>query len=154
MIPVDLTEAESLMDRHSIETDKVQLSFVDISQRLKHLNLPEVDWVVGIGSGGVVPASLLAHQLSKPLLLLTINYRAENNAPQHEAPKLLAKTTLPPEYSRILLVDDVSVSGQTIALAKSLLHQHHVVTLVLKGQADYVVFPEISLCVHWPWKKE
>ena len=135
-------------------TEKVQLSFVDISQGLKQLNLPEIDWVVGIGSGGIVPASLLAHQLSKPLSLLTINYRAENNVPQHDSPTLLTAAPLLPETSRILLVDDVSVSGQTLAFAKSLLHQQHIVTLVLKGHADYVVFPEIGACVHWPWKKE
>ncbi|MBI1282571.1 MAG: phosphoribosyltransferase [Anaerolineaceae bacterium] len=138
----------------TITTDKVQLSFVDISQRLKQLNLPEIDWVVGIGSGGIVPASLIAHQLSKPLSLLSINYRAENNVPQHDAPKLLTSAPVLPETGRILLVDDVSVSGQTMALAKSLLHQQDVVTLVLKGSADYVVFPEISTCVHWPWKNE
>jgi hypoxanthine phosphoribosyltransferase len=138
----------------TIATDKVQLSFVEISQRLKQLDLPEIDWIIGIGSGGIVPASLLAHQLSKPLSLLTINYRAENNVPQHDTPKLLTSVPLLPEISRILLVDDVSVSGQTMALAKSLLHRQSIVTLVLKGSADYVVFPEISACVHWPWKKE
>jgi uncharacterized protein len=135
-------------------TDKVQLSFVDISQRLKQLDLPEVDWIVGIGSGGIVPASLLAHQLSKPLSLLTINYRAEDNTPQHNTPQLLTGVPSLPETCRLLLVDDVSVSGQTMAFAKSLLHQQDIVTLVLKGNADYVVFPEISACVHWPWKKE
>ncbi len=137
-----------------ITTDKVQLSFVDISQRLKQLDLPEIDWIVGIGSGGIVPASLLAHQLSKPLSLMTINYRAEDNVPRYDTPKLLTSTLLLPDASRILLVDDVSVSGQTMALAKSLLQQHDIVTLVLKGSADYVVFPEISACVHWPWKNE
>ena len=135
-------------------TEKVQLSFVEISQRLKQLDLPEIDWVIGIGSGGIVPASLLAHQLSKPLSLLTINYRAEDNIPQHDTHTLLTSAPLLPETSRILLVDDVSVSGQTMAFAKSLLHQQDIVTLVLKGSADYVVFPEISACVHWPWKKE
>ncbi len=138
----------------TITTDKVQLSFVDISQRLKQLELPEIDWIVGIGSGGIVPASLLAHQLSKPLSLLTINYRAENNVPQHDTPKLLSVAPVLPETGHILLVDDVSISGQTMALAKSLLHQPDIVTLVLKGSADYVVFPEISSCVHWPWKNE
>jgi len=142
------------MTTSTITTGKVQLSFVDISQRLKNLDLPEVDWVVAIGSGGIVPASLLAHQLSKPLSLLSINYRAENNVPQHDTPKLLMTAPLLPSTSRILLVDDVSVTGQTIAFAKSLLPHQNIVTLVLKGNADYVVFPEISACVHWPWKKE
>ena len=55
--------------------------------------------------------------------------------------------------SHILLVDDVSVSGVTLSLALSLLKDFEVFTFVLKGQADYVLFPEIKECVNWPWKR-
>ena len=47
--------------------------------------------VVGIASGGTVPASLLAHQLRKPLALVTINFRAPDNTPQRPAPELLSE---------------------------------------------------------------
>ena len=130
--------------------DKVQLSFAEITQRLKQMVFPEVDMVVGIATGGVVPASLAAYKLERPLTLLHINYRAGDNTPQRDAPQLLNSSDIPSPPQRILLVDDVSVSGQTLDLARRLLSEHHVVTLVLKGRADHVLFPEIKACVQWP----
>jgi hypoxanthine phosphoribosyltransferase len=133
--------------------DKVSLDFETISRGLRSLNLPPVDCVVGIAEGGTVPAALLAHQLGLPLRMLRINYRAADNSPQRPAPTLLAEIDLPlPEGARILLVDDVSVSGQTLELARGLLGGREVVTLTLKGRADIVLFPEIAACVNWPWK--
>lgn len=131
---------------------KLSLDFETISRALKRITLPPVERVVGIATGGIVPASLLAHQLECPLHLMHINYRAPDNSPQHPAPVLLAGSILPSTRQRILLVDDVSVSGQTLMLAKELLKTHEVITFVLKGQADYVLFPEIDTCVNWPWK--
>lgn len=113
--------------------------------------MPEVDAVVGIATGGVVPASMAAHQLQKPLSLLHINYRAQDNTPRFEQPVLLQEPLLGQGPQRLLLVDDVSVSGKTVALAKELLAAHEVTTLVLKGKGDIVLFPEVAPCVHWPW---
>ena len=132
-------------------SDKVQLSFTKITQRLKQMMFPEVDMVVGIATGGVVPASLVAYKLERPLRLLHINYRAKDNSPQHDAPQLLNSSDIPSLPQRLLLVDDVSVSGQTLELARRLLSEHHIVTMVLKGKADYVLYPEIDSCVQWPW---
>ena len=56
--------------------------------------------------------------------------------------------------TRILLVDDVSVSGQTLATVQARLRNFTVTTLVLKGKADLVVFPQLATCVRWPWKIE
>jgi uncharacterized protein len=128
------------------------LDFADISKALWQIPLPNVDCVVGIASGGIVPASLLAHQLRLPLYLLTINYRAPDNTPQRLVPELLQPVPRLPDNARILLVDDVSVSGKTLQLAKELLPGYQIVTFALKGNADIVVFPEISECVAWPWK--
>ena len=108
--------------------------------------------VVGIATGGVVPASLAAYKLERPFTLLHINYRAEDNTPQRDAPILQKETAVPLPPKRILLVDDVSVSGQTIDLARRMLSDHYVFTLVLIGTADYVLFPEIKTCVQWPWQ--
>lgn len=128
------------------------LDFETISQALWRISPPEADCVVGIASGGIVPASLVAHQLRLPLYLLTINFRAPDNSPQRSAPELLQELPPIPPGARILLVDDVSVTGKTLDLAKSLLVGHPVTTLALKGRADLVLFPEIGECVHWPWK--
>ena len=83
---------------------------------------------------------------------LPINFRAEDNAPRHAHPVILGEAALPQHAQRILLVDDVSVSGQTLAVAKRYLAGHDVTTLAMKGQADIVLFPEVAQCVNWPWK--
>ena len=130
------------------------LEFEEIRHRLKGVSrdLPPIDLVVGIATGGVVPAGLLAYELDKPLAVIHINYRADDNSPQHPAPLLLSTSDLPQEGRHVLLVDDVAVSGQTMELARRSLADRNVVTLVLKGDADFSLFPELDGCVAWPWK--
>lgn len=131
---------------------KVALSFEEIAARVAQVELPEVDVVYGIATGGVVPAALLAYRLGVPLVRVEINYRAPDNTPRRPAPELLAGVELPAAGSRVLLVDDVSVTGKTLALARSLLEGYDVTTLALKGRgADHVLFPEVASCVKWPW---
>jgi uncharacterized protein len=132
-------------------TPKVALAFDEIAQRLAATPLPPVDWVVGIAHGGTVPAALVAYRLGVPLTLVTINYRDPSNRPQRPAPVLLTGAALPPEARRVLLVDDVSVSGATLAAAREALADREVTTLVLKGRGDLVAFPEVGACVAWPW---
>ena len=132
---------------------KVALDFLEIRARLKRCALPDVDRVIGIGSGGVVPAALVAYELERPLTILPINYRDPENQPRYEKPKLLATIPLNESDHTLLLVDDVSVSGKTLDLAKQLLAKYQVTTLVMKGNADIVLFPEIKACVHWPWQE-
>ena len=133
---------------------KLDLDFTTISRALKAFRLPEVDTVVGIATGGIVPASLIAHQINRPLTLIEINYRARDNSPRYPRPVLLSWQPLPVGGQRVLLVDEVSVSGKTMKFAQSFLKEHEVITFVLKGKADYVLFPEIDSCVNWPWKVE
>jgi len=131
----------------------VPVSFTEISDRLRSLSLPETDLVIGIGTGGIVPASLVAFHLHCELLIITLNYRDENNTPRYENPVIVNMPEMPLlQDKKILLVDDVSVSGKT--LNEALLHFQglQIKTLTMKGKADYVLFPEIKDCVKWPWK--
>jgi uncharacterized protein len=132
------------------DAGKRRLDFDEIAARLAALELPDADLVVGIASGGTVPAGLVAYRLGVPLTLLRINYRAPDNTPQRPKPELLSPTALP-RGQRILLVDDVSVTGATLDLARELLVGNEVVTLVLKGRGDLVAFPDVATCVVWPW---
>ena len=129
----------------------VDLSFTEIAQRLKTIELPEVDGVVGIANGGTVPASLVAYQMDRPLSMIRLNYRDEHNTPLYDSPQVLEAPSVDEALQRVLLVDDVSVSGKTLAKAQELLGGRAVATLVITGEADYVVFPEIGDCVNWPW---
>lgn len=132
---------------------KLDLPFDQIAERIKGLTLPDVDVVYGIATGGVVPASLVAYRLGKPLELIAINYRREDNSPQRPSPELLMPSRPPAPGTRVLLVDDVWVTGKTMRLARdSVLAGCDVTTLVMKGRADIVAFPEVTTCVVWPWK--
>lgn len=145
--------APTTLPAPSTTSVKVALSFEEITARLKELRLPDVDVVYGIATGGVVPASLVAYQLGKPLELIGINFRREDNSRQRPAPELLSPPREPKPGTRVLLVDDVAVTGQTMLLAKdTVLAGCLVTTLVMKGRADIVVFPEVGTCVAWPWK--
>jgi len=132
--------------------DTISLDMAEITARLRKINLPDFDLIVGIASGGIVPASLLAYKFQKPMQLIHINYRDPSNKPKFKQPQLLEKFQVDPVYQKILLVDDVSVTGSTLNFVKEILRNHPVITFALKGKADYVLFPEISSCVAWPWK--
>ncbi|MBU1999232.1 MAG: phosphoribosyltransferase [Candidatus Omnitrophota bacterium] len=128
------------------------ISFKKISFELKKINIARFDLVVGIASGGIVPASLIAERIGADLKIIRINYRDEFNIPQRAEPVCLDKISVRSKHSRILIVDDVSVTGKTLELARRLLKGSIIKTFVLKGKADYVLFPKIKACVRWPWK--
>lgn len=129
-----------------------KISFLSISERLKAITLPETDIVIGIATGGIVPASLIAYKIGCDVEFIKINYRDENNSPHFDAPKLLSEFSKAYQGKKLLIVDDVSVSGKTMEFAKSFFKDNEVKTLAFKGKADYVLFPEIKTCVRWPWK--
>lgn len=130
----------------------VPLSFKEISARLKTIDFPPIDLVLGIGTGGVPAATMVAYHLNAELLVMTLNYRDEKNNPLYEQPQVLSTPNWQLEGKRILLVDDVSVSGKTMNAALELLKGYQVKTCAMKGEADFVLFPEIKDCVKWPWK--
>jgi hypoxanthine phosphoribosyltransferase len=131
---------------------KVSISFVRISKALSEFPFPPTDFVVGIGRGGIVPASLIAHQLSLPFFIASVNYRDDSNHPIRKSPEFVKEFSSSfPQGSRILLVDDVSVTGKTLEVVKKTLTDFSVKTFVLKGKADGVLFPDVNTCVNWPW---
>ena len=130
----------------------IPLSFKGIAERLKTIDFPPIDLVIGIGTGGVPAATMVAYHLNAELSVLTLNYRDEQNNPKYDSPKVLSIPDWQLIGKRILLVDDVSVSGKTMNSALDLLQGYNVKTFVMKGKADFVLFPEIKVCVRWPWK--
>ena len=65
------------------------ISFTDITGRIAQWIFPErIDAVVGIATGGVVPAALAAMHLRVEMKVMTLNYRDEANEPRYSEPKL------------------------------------------------------------------
>ena len=154
-----LAHREFLRNPHKPSTDrpvptapaKPLVTFEKVAHAIRSASLPMCDAVIGIGSGGVVPASLVAYHLDSPLHIIWFNYRANNNKPQYQTPRMRQDVALPANLNHILLVDDVAVTGKTLATARARFLGIDVTTLVLKGKADIVLFPTISTCVQWPW---
>ena len=135
-------------------SDKIALSMDEIMDRLKSFSFPDVDLVVGITSGATFPARKIADLLNLPIHYIHINFRFPDNTPKYSEPQLIKLEDIPSHYTRLLLVDDVSVTGKTLKCAVENLKNFSVTTFVLKGKADYVLFPEIDTCVDWPWNSK
>lgn len=109
--------------------------------------------MVGIASGGVVPAALVAQRLGLGLKVIALNYRDAVNEPRFAEPKLLSDVPDLGAWRRVLLVDDVYVSGKSWHAARALLPPAtEVLPFVLKGQTDFALIRDIDGCVQWPWR--
>lgn len=131
-----------------------ELSFETISSQLRGFPFPAVDAVVAVLTGGYFPALMIAHQLDKPLGWVRVRYRNPQNEPIFTTPEVLSQGNIPAQ-GRVLLVDDVSVSGSSLQAAQTVLPDTlEVVTFVLKGKgADGILFPDLPGCVNWPWRQ-
>lgn len=133
----------------------VEISFTDISKKIGDYQWPDFDVVVGIARGGVVPASLIAHHCQCDLHIIQVNYRDDSNQPRYDSPIILSDSnpweTISKE-KKVLLVDDVSVTGTTMDFVLKLFPNHQITTFALKGKADHVLFTDVNSCVKWPWK--
>lgn len=128
-----------------------QKSLEEIISKIKGLQFSsKFDLVVGIGNGGIVPAYLLHSYLGLPIEFVWINFRNETHKPKTNKPILSKPLNFDTKNKKILLVDDRSNSGATIALAKEVLKDsENVTTLVVNGMADYSLFNEE--CFTMPW---
>ena len=130
------------------------LSFTEVTARIAAWTFPPgIDGVIGIASGGVVPAALVAQRLGVGMKVIALNYRDEANEPRYAEPKLLSTVPELGTWQRVLLVDDVHVSGKSWQAARICLPAEvAVLPFVLKGKVDFALFPDIDGCVQWPWK--
>ena len=130
------------------------LSFSDITERLAAWIFPEhIDGVLAIAQGGIVPAALVAVKLGVDLKVIGLNYRDEANEPRYDEPKLLSSIPDLNGWRRVLLVDDVYVTGKSWNAVRRLLPDNvDVLPFVLKGEVDFALIRDIDGCVQWPWK--
>jgi adenine/guanine phosphoribosyltransferase-like PRPP-binding protein len=130
------------------------LAFTDLTARLAAWTFPAgIEGVVGIASGGVVPAALVAQRLGVELKALALNYRDDANQPRYAEPKLLSTVPDLGTWRRVLLVDDVYVSGKSWHAARRLLPAAvEVLPFVLKGKVEFALIRDLDGCVQWPWR--
>jgi xanthine phosphoribosyltransferase len=113
----------------------------------------EIDGVVGIASGGVVPAALVAQRLGVGLRVIALSYRNEANQPRFGAPQLVSDVPGVGGWKRILLVDDFYLTGKSWHAARAVLPKHvDVLPFVFVGDVDFALFRDAKGCCKWPWQ--
>lgn len=128
--------------------------FLEVLSRLAAWRFPTgVDGVVAIASGGVVPGALVAQRLGVGMKTLTLSYRNDANEPQFEQPKLLSSIPGMGSWRKVLLVDDLYMSGKSWSAARALLPRDvEVLPFVLVGESDFALFQgRVNGAVQWPW---
>jgi hypoxanthine phosphoribosyltransferase len=108
--------------------------------------------IVAVANGGIMPAALLHEELGLPMGVVQINYRDPENKPRYPEARLLEAGPAPFPGKKVLIVDDVSRTGRTLARAREFLSASTVKTFLLNGEADFSLYrtPE---CLRMPWKR-
>ena len=85
--------------------------------------------------------------------VIALNYRDEANEPRRTEPLLLSAVPDLGDWRRVLLVDDVYVSGRSWQAARAHLPAEvEVLPFVLKGKVEFALIRDLEGCVAWPWK--
>ena len=126
-------------------------SLAEVLRRVEEIRFEEeFDLVVAVLHGGREPARLVAEKLGLPVAGLHVNFRDERHRPRHDSPVLVAPLDVDVRGKRLLVVDDRSRTGGTLAFAKEVLKDAALVkTLAVNGKADYSLFDE--RCFVFPW---
>ena len=129
------------------------LDFKDIVAKLAAWKFPDaIDGVVAIAQDGIVPGALVAQRLGTGLKTITISYRDDFNEPQFAQPHLVSSVPGLSGWRRVLLVDDVWLSGSTWNAAREHLPRSvEILPFVLAGDVDCALLRGIKGPVHWPW---
>ncbi len=114
------------------------------------------DIIVGIARGGIIPSSILSFIHEKELFFMWLNLYGEGMPPEkvNDKPRLVKSFDFNVSGKKILLVDDLSRSGETIEYAKSILKNKgasEIRSFVLVGKGDYSL-ADFKGCVSFPWK--
>ena len=120
------------------------------------------DFILGVSRGGLVPAVMLSHALG--ISMVPVNYSSELGKGESSTTKQKMLPLDFPPNSRLLLVDDISDSGYTLAELRDFYqtHHHYVYTLVLFNRVDTSIhipdwtFAEATASDGWivfPWEQ-
>jgi hypoxanthine phosphoribosyltransferase len=133
------------------------ISWNEIDQACRTVNLAIPDIIIGIARGGLIPATILSHRFESDLAILQISsYEGQEQkgfiftTPAFDIEELQDK--------RVLIVDDICDSGNTLLFAKDILDiDAETFVLIDKGRTDrptYVgIETEPSLeWIKFPWE--
>jgi len=133
-----------------------RVSFDTLLRKIKNIKFDNFDLIIGIGRGGIIPASIISYLLKKELRIVNIKFRDDDNKIIYKNPKITNKDNFKINNKikniKILLVDDVSRTGKTLEAAKGLFSGNRIKTFVINGNADYSLF-DTKECLRLPWTR-
>lgn len=119
------------MEKKSVTFDYISFLVDLLEQRVDK----DYDFIVGVGRGGLIPATLLAYRLKKKVISFGIStYEDMIQAKEYS---IYQHITIPTKKSKILVVDDICDTGQTFSIIRD----------VYCSENDHLTFEFASLFV-------
>ena len=145
------------MERKSISYEYVSFIVDLLEQRVDR----DYDFVVGVGRGGLIPATMLAYKLKKTVRAVGI--KTYDNMSQIDDYVLYQDIEIPKDANiKILIVDDICDTGNTFKILKELYSKHKNVTvefasLFIKDKSAHLVdyyglSVADSIWLDFPWE--
>lgn len=127
--------------------------YVQLDRVLAEMEGERFEAIVAIAQGGIMPAALLQQEWGIPMGVVHINYRDHENKPRFADARLLEEGSPPFPGKKVLLVDDVSRTGRTLARARAYLANSSVKTFLVNGKGDFSLY-RTEECLRMPWKRD
>jgi hypoxanthine phosphoribosyltransferase len=127
--------------------------YAQLDRVLEEMAAERFEAIVAIAQGGILPAAIIQQEWGVPMAVVHINYRDHENKPRFPDARLLDDGPPPFAGKKILLVDDVSRTGRTLARARAYLSNATVKTFLVNGEADFRLY-HTEECLRMPWKRD
>ncbi len=145
----------------------VKNACLELARQIVDENL-EISYIVGVTRGGLTPAVVLSHMLDIPTIPISYSSRTgkgDNKFYSNELPDIqstIEKARIIPGKPGILIVDDISDSGETLADINRIYTDrgHKVYTLALYHKDGSILTPDFvwqhipkeSGWITFPWE--
>jgi len=144
------------MQKKAVSYENISFMVDQLAQRVKH----DYDFIIGIGRGGLIPATMLGYKLNKKVLAFGVS--TYNNQIQDDKFVIYQQPEIQKSKSKYLVVDDICDSGNTFRIFKQLyesnsVHTFEYASLFTKDKSshmlDYYGFsvPE-EIWLVFPWE--
>lgn len=142
--------------------EKVDVGFETISFLVEELNRKiniEYDYIVGVGRGGFIPATLLAYKQDKKILAFGIS-TYDDNLSNSDIGNIYQPLNIPEDCKRVLVVDDICDTGNTFDIIRTLYSdkvQLFFSSLYVKQATEdkvnfYSTIVEDEVWLNFPWE--
>ena len=102
------------MQKKSVSYDYVSFIVDLLEQRVQK----DYDFIVGVGRGGLIPATMLAYKLKKKVVSFGI--KTYDDMVQTGKYSIYQSITVPTKKSKILVVDDICDTGNTFNIIRDI----------------------------------